>query len=80
MKLGKKIHLHHGGHHSYMAIMVAPPQHHDIPQAAHILCNKSSLIKLEYLIFIASYKPMGPLAKTLEILLFVNIITIIVVV
>ncbi len=54
-KIGKKIHLNHGGRRRPTAAMVHPPWHRDIPQAAHTLPDKSMSLKLEYLFFITFY-------------------------
>ena len=39
----------------FRASMVPQPWHHDIPQAEHMLHDKSTLLNLEYQIFITSY-------------------------
>jgi hypothetical protein len=54
-KLDKKIHPDHGGRRRPTAAMVHPPPRRDIPQAAHTLCDKSMLLKLEYLFYITSF-------------------------
>jgi hypothetical protein len=54
-KLDKKVHPDHGGRRRPTAAMVHPPPRRDIPQAAHTLCDKSMLLKLEYLFYITSF-------------------------